>query len=70
MIEPSKYYLRFAWLPTRMFSNRIIWLQKYYEVRLRLPLVEPVYTLKKVTAEEYVFYSLSGKILDGWPNPD
>jgi len=52
-----------------MFSNKIIWLQNYYEVRLKLPFVDTVYTRKKVTAEEYVFYSLSGKIIEGWPTP-
>jgi len=69
MIEPDKYYLRFAWVPTMLHTHRLIWLKKYYEVRVDIPTTDPVYTIKKISAEEYVFDTLAGKVKSTWPRP-
>lgn len=69
MIEPSKYYLCFAWVPTILHTREIVWLKKYYEIRIYIPIGDPAYTIKKISVEEYMFDVLSGKIKSTWPRP-
>lgn len=64
--EPGKYYLRYAWFPKRLNNGKLTWLKKYHEAHLDLPILEPVYTIHRLSEEEYLIAILRGYIVDGY----
>jgi hypothetical protein len=65
MIELGKYYLRFAWFPKTLSNGQKIWFESYYEVHLDLPIIDPVYTIRRITAVDYIIETLKGEIVNG-----
>lgn len=63
--ELGKYYLRYAWFPRRLNNGKLIWFSKYYEARMDTPLIEPVYTISRLSEEDYLVDTLMGVIVDG-----
>ena len=63
--EFGKYYLRFAWLPKTLDSKKRIWLKNYYEVHFDLPVIDPVYTISRISTVDYIIETLRGTIVNG-----
>jgi hypothetical protein len=63
--ELGKYYLRFAWFPKILDGGENIWFKNYYEVHLDLPILDPVYTIRRISTVDYVIESLKGNIANG-----
>jgi hypothetical protein len=64
--ELGKYYLQYAWFPKILNNGKKIWLQHYYEVHLDLPILDLVYTIKRLDTAEYIIECLRGNIVDGY----
>ncbi len=64
--ELGKYYLRFAWLPNTLSDGTRIWFDTYYEVHLDLPVLDPVYTIRRISSADYIIETLKGNIVNGY----
>jgi hypothetical protein len=62
--EIGKYYLRFAWFPKTLDNNEKVWLENYYEAHFNLPIVDPVYTISRISVIDYLVESIKGNIVD------
>lgn len=63
--EFGKYYLRFAWFPITLDNDEKVWLKNYYEVHFNLPIIDPVYTISRISTSDYIIETLKGNIIDG-----
>jgi hypothetical protein len=63
--EFGKYYLRFAWFPKTLNDGQKIWIKNYYEVHFNLPIVDPVYTISRISVIDYLIESIKGNIVSG-----
>lgn len=59
------YYRRFAWLPTQLTNNKILWLKPYYKAYIDMGIGFSRLGIVKYSAEEYVIQILKGNIVDG-----
>jgi len=63
--ELGKYYLRFAWFPKTLDNDEKIWFDYFYEVHFDLPIIDPVYTISRISKVDYLIRCLKGTIVDG-----
>ena len=63
--EFGKYYLRYAWFPKTLDNGQKIWFEHFYEVHYDLPVVEPVYTISRISVMDYLIESIKGTIVNG-----
>jgi hypothetical protein len=63
--EYGKYYLHFAWLPKVLSNGDSIWLTNYHEAYLNLPILDLVYTIRRISPADYIIETLRGDIVDG-----
>ena len=64
--EFGKYYLRYAWFPKTLDNNEKVWFENYYEVHFNLPIVDPVYTISRISVIDYLVESIKGNIVNGY----
>ncbi len=63
--EYGKYYLHFAWFPKILSNGDRIWFEYYYEAYLDLPILDLVYTIRRLNTTDYLVETLKGNIVDG-----
>jgi hypothetical protein len=63
--EFGKYYLRYAWFPKTLDNDEKVWFKYFYEVHFDLPMVDPVYTISRISTVDYIVECLKGTIVNG-----